>query len=262
MARLNNFLVTRRELGQAAIVDNLFALKSSIPDDDKCITTTEAKAYVHLDESNLSANGNKLPRWQDLRPATVNLINASKTIIVEMDQIGNPYMNTDVFAAQDGVNFRLDPNNNLDGLFFGGPQYSPNLASQVKVGKPFRIVLNKGLNSPEGGSYGWERNGYAVYERWEDDIMVYRDSRFYNAASSPNSVTATYDTIIQPNVKYLFRCYAAPSYSWTASFSSDAQTACGKASECTNFYTTYGSIKDNLIMVNDGISLEGPPLNL
>ncbi len=251
MARLNNFLVTRKELGEAAILDNLFLIKSSIPNDDKCITTAEAKAYVHLDESNLSTNDSKLPRWQDLLPKRAT------NIVVEMDQIGSPYMNTDVFASQAGTTFRLDPNNNLDGLYFGGPQTSPNIGSQVKIGVPFRISFVKGLNTLENGvSYGWERSGYAVYERWENDVMVYRDARFYNSATGPNSVTVNYDTIIQNNTKYLFKCYAVPSYSWTSSFSPDAQVACSKAGDCTNFYTTYGSQLEQSIVVNEGITSE------
>ncbi|PUZ22535.1 hypothetical protein GA0116948_109135 [Chitinophaga costaii] len=60
----------------ANVANGRFAAKAgvTIPNDTKCVTTTEVKTLVWLQESYLPATDNQLPMWQQLVPYFTNTI--------------------------------------------------------------------------------------------------------------------------------------------------------------------------------------------
>lgn len=220
--RSNGFAVTGQEL-QAMVNDKLLLIKSgqSIPNTNRCLTGKEIndRVWVYAGPSGTPAGENYLPLYNyfdnDLQLNVVapspnwlpkfEEINAvrAKSIQFEMNQEGNPYLNCDLFAYKNGSPLRLDPTNNLDGMFFGGPQYSPEMNSSVKVGNLVSVTANFGLNYPEGAptNYGWNANGVGILETYINGALSQRLTTGYKAAVfGPNlqqistSFTVGYDT--------------------------------------------------------------------
>ena len=145
MSRINGYGVTGNEL-QAMVNERILLAKGSIPATNYCLTNSEvfAGAYVYKGSA---PTGTFLPDTLLFAPvqnpfdasnflANFTNINpiGSQSVLFQTDQIANPYLNVDLFGYVNGAPLRLDPGSNLDGLFFGGPQYSPQMNQYVKVG--------------------------------------------------------------------------------------------------------------------------------
>lgn len=236
--RNNDALVTASDI--ATMVDqNLLKYSAQLnAANDKCVTNEEAAASLYIDTSRLLAENvsgkKRLSPYQCFVAKTAQAVGNS--IFVYMDQVGNPYLNSDVFASYNGNPIRLDPDGGLDGLFFGN-QTSPNIAGTVQVGNVLNIGVHAGLPNPDGyGGWGWEADGYIVYERWENGSLVYRYNKYKaQSLSASNFETFTFNTLIQPGINYYFKGYSVVSHRIKTSYHEIApSTACSGVSDCNN----------------------------
>jgi hypothetical protein len=221
MSRINGYGVTGNEL-QAMVNERILLGKGSIPATNRCLTNSEvfAGAYVYQGSAPsgtfipTSVLFPPIPTYLDASNFLANFTNinpiGSQSVLFQMDQIGSPYLNVDLFAQVNGSPLRLDPGSNLDGLFFGGPQYSPQMNQYVKVGNNVSVQANFGLNAQEGANgWGWAVGGYGVLEIWVNEVLTSMQTTGYRApAYSANAVGLSYDFIVQPNTDYRINAYA------------------------------------------------------
>ena len=248
--RSNGYAVTGQEL-QAMVNENILGLKpgQSIPDTNRCLTGKEIndRVYVYAGPSGTPAGENYLPLYNYFDPdlnlnvvapspnwlpkfEQINPIRAG-SIQFELNQIGNPYLNADMFAFRNGSILRLDPANNLDGMFFGGPQYSPEMNTVVKVGNLVSIQANFGLNNPEGSSYGWEADGVGVLEIYTNGTLSQRlTTGMKYGINGPNFQQVTGSFTVAYSTNYYVKAYSMltneyyPCYATTSGV--DACVAC------------------------------------
>jgi hypothetical protein len=227
MSRINGYGVTGNEL-QAMVNERILLGKGSIPATNRCLTNSEvfAGAYVYQGSApsgtflptsplyygdiSLSYNASDfLANFTNINPI------GSQSVLFQMDQIGSPYLNVDLFAQVNGSPLRLDPGSNLDGLFFGGPQYSPQMNQYVKVGNTVSAQANFGLNAQEGANgWGWAVGGYGVLEIWVNEVLTSIQTTGYRPPSySANAVGLSYNFIVQPNTDYRVNAYAVQNLS-------------------------------------------------
>ena len=226
MSRINGYGVTGNEL-QAMVNERILLAKGSIPATNYCLTNSEvfAGAYVYKGSA---PTGTFLPDTLLFAPvqnpfdasnflANFTNINpiGSQSVLFQTDQIANPYLNVDLFGYVNGAPLRLDPGSNLDGLFFGGPQYSPQMNQYVKVGNNVSVQANFGLNAQEGvNEWGWAAGGYGVLEIWVNEVLTSIQTTGYRPpAYSANAVSLSYNFIVQPNTDYRISSYAVQNLS-------------------------------------------------
>jgi hypothetical protein len=239
MARSGNYQITGYEL-QAMVNENLIGQKGSIPQTNRCLTRQEVFNAVYCYAGDSPTNGPFIPysSWQiggtlysgpsPNYTCNYNYIAAipSTSLLFEMSQEGNPYLNVDLFGYVNGSPLRLDPNNGLDGMFFGSPQYSPQMSSAVKVGMTITVQGNYGLNSPEGPSYGWDAPGYGFLEVYANGSLVSNQSVYKSAASSANQQYLYYTFTVQAGVSYYAKAYSLVTYTYDECVGSNAYGAC------------------------------------
>ena len=222
MSRSAGYAVTGNEL-QAMVTERILGLKAAIPQNDYCLTNAQVNNCVYV-YSGDAPSGTFLP-WVDLTVGNVvafgpspnylanfsniNPLVANGTIVFEMNQIGSPYLNCDLFAQVNGAPLRLDPGSNLDGMFFGGPQISANMASAVRIGNLISIQANFGLNNAEApGNFGWNGNGYGVLEVYRNSVLISNQSTAYRTASySANATQLSSSIIVESGVSYYVKAY-------------------------------------------------------
>ena len=173
MARSSNFQVTGNEI-QAMVNERLLGAKASIPATNRCLTRQEVANCVHvyvgdspdggfIPLSNLGGSFGPSPNFT----CNYNYLNPLRTssILFEQQQEGNPYLNSELYGNVNGVPLLLDPANGLNGMFFGGPQYSPQMNAVVRVGNSVYVQANFGLNNAESpGNFGWNADGFGFLE--------------------------------------------------------------------------------------------------
>jgi hypothetical protein len=237
MARNGNGQITGNEL-QAMVNEGLLGLKpgQSIPATNRCLTRKEVvdRVYVYsgladccpgayIPYSSWTENGinyvgpspNYTTRYSDIAP-----IGAS-SILFEMDQVGYPgYLNVDLGGYVNGSPLRLDPGNGLDWLYFGGPQYSPQMSSYVKVGNNVYIQANFGLVNPDGSSYGWDTDGYGFVQVFANGTLIHDYSVFKPHAYSSNLTEHGYTFTVQANTNYYIKAWSVIAYSYYQCYSS------------------------------------------
>jgi hypothetical protein len=158
--------------------------------------------------------------------------------LFELSQEGNPYLNADLFGWVNGRSLLLDPSNGLSGMFFGGPQYSPQMNAAVRVGNSVYVQANFGLPTPDAGSYGWEAPGYGFLEVSANGTLISNQSvfkPFNNSSSTLQSLSYTFT--IQANTNYYIKAYSLVTYSYFNSYSStSADDACdyGLSNNCND----------------------------
>lgn len=244
MARSSNFQITGNEL-QAMVNENLLGLKAgqSIPATNRCLTRQEVANRVHVYTGD-SPDGGFIPNsswtiggvnYTGPSPnftCNYNYLNPlrASSVLFELSQEGNPYLNVDLFGYVNGNALRLDPNNNLDGMFFGGPQYSPQMNAVVRVGNSVYVQANFGLVNPEGPSWGWEAPGYGFLEVYANGNLISNQNIFKNTASSSNLQSLSYTFTVQASTNYYIKAYSLVTYSYFESYSStSADDACTHA---------------------------------
>jgi hypothetical protein len=219
MSRSNGYAITGNEL-QAMVNEHLLLAKGSIPATDRCLTNAEVYngAYVYLGDApsgtflpthdlgggTFGASPNWLANFTNINPV------GSQSVLFEMSQYTSPYLNVDLGGYVNGVALRLDPANNLDYLFFGSPQYSPNMKQYIDVGNILAIQANFGRNDEESpGNWGWQGGGYGVLEIYQNDVLVsVQNTPWRPASTSANASSLTYTLTVQPNVDYYVKAYA------------------------------------------------------
>lgn len=227
MARSSNFQITGNEL-QAMVNENLLGLKAgqSIPATNRCLTRQEVANRVHVYTGD-SPDGGFIPNsswtiggvnYTGPSPnftCNYNYLNPirSSSILFEMSQEGSPYLNTDLFGYVNGNPLRLDPGNNLDGMFFGSPQYSPQMNAVVRVGNSVYVQANFGLPTPDAGSYGWEAPGYGFLEVSANGTLISDQNIFKPANNSSSTLQSlSYTFTVQANTNYYIKAYSLVTY--------------------------------------------------
>jgi hypothetical protein len=216
MSRINGYGVTGNEL-QAMVNERILLAKGSIPATNRCLTNAEVfnGAYVQLGNppgaiplinlggGTFGPSPNFLVDFTNINPI------GSQSVLFELDQNGSPYLNADLFASVNGSPLRLDPGSNLDGLFFGGPQYSPQMNQYVKVGNEVTIQGNFGRDDEEApGNWGWNGGGYGVLEIYQNGVLVNTQTTGWRPATfAPNLSSLTYTFTVQPGVDYYVKAY-------------------------------------------------------
>jgi hypothetical protein len=249
MARSSNFQITGNEL-QAMVNENLLGLKAgqSIPATNRCLTRQEVANRVHVYTGD-SPDGSFIPNssfqdgvnfstgpspnltcnWNYLNPLRAS------SVLFEMSQETNPYQNVDLFGFVNGSALRLDPANNLDGMFFGNPQYSPQMNAVVRVGNSVYVQANFGLINPDGASYGWDAPGFGFLEVSANGTLISNQQifkPFNNTSSTLQSLSYTFT--VQANTNYYIKAYslvAHPNFQCYSSVS--ASEACTLAATGT-----------------------------
>jgi len=222
--RSNGFQITGNEL-QAMVTERILGAKTAIPATTRCLTRAEVLScvYVYAGPQDPPVASIPYTTWPIGGGAYqvgadpnltcsyeyINPLPANGTIVFEMNQVGSPYLNCDLFAQVNGSPLRLDPGSNLDGMFFGGPQYSPNMASAVRIGNLISIQANFGLNNAETpGNFGWNGNGYGVLEVYRNSVLISNQSTAYRTASySANATQLTSSIIVESGVSYYVKAY-------------------------------------------------------
>jgi hypothetical protein len=227
MARSGNYQITGNEL-QAMVNENLIGKKGSIPLTNRCLTRAEVLSgvYCYVGPQELPVSSIPFSEWpiggglvqvgaSPYLTCNYNYITAlpSTSLLFEMSQEGNPYLNVDLFAQANGSPLRLDPGNGLDGMFFGNPQYSPQMSSVVKVGMPISIQANFGLDYAESpGNYGWNAPGYGFLEVYANGSLISDQSLYKTTAYGPNAQQLTYSFNIQSGVSYYVKAWSLVTY--------------------------------------------------
>jgi hypothetical protein len=222
--RSNGFQITGNEL-QAMVTERILGAKTAIPATTRCLTRAEVLSCVYdyagpqdppvaaIPFTTWPLGGGLYQVGADPNLTCsyeyINPLPANGTIVFEMNQVGSPYLNCDLFAQVNGSPLRLDPGSNLDGMFFGGPQYSPNMASAVRIGNLISIQANFGLNNAETpGNFGWNGNGYGVLEVYRNSVLISNQSTAYRTASySANATQLTSSIIVESGVSYYVKAY-------------------------------------------------------
>jgi len=250
--RSNGFAVTGQEL-QGMVNDKLLLLKpgQTIPNTNRCLTGKEIndRVYVYAGPSGTPAGENYLPLYNYFDPdlnlnvvapspnwlpkyEQINAIRAT-SVLFEMNQEGNPYLNCDLFGFVNGSGLRLDPNNNLDGMFFGGPQYSPQMSPSVKVGTSLYVQANFGLNSAEGSSWGWEAPGIGKLEVYANGTLLSNQILWKYPYNGPNLQSLSYTLTVQTGVSYVIKAYSLVAYTFEGCYDvTNAYYACGGNGDC------------------------------
>jgi hypothetical protein len=242
MGRSGNLQITGNEL-QAMVNENLLGLKAgqSIPATNRCLTRQEVVNRVHVYTGD-SPDGSFIPNssyqigntfftgpspnltcnWNYLNPLRAS------SVLFEMSQEGNPYLNTDLFGFVNGSPLRLDPNNGLDGMFFGNPQYSPQMNAVVRVGNSVYVQANFGLGFAESpGNFGWNAPGYGFLEVYANGSLISDQNIFKPQASGPNSTLLGYTFTVQANTNYYIKAYSLVTYGYYNPYSTtSANDAC------------------------------------
>lgn len=247
MGRSGNLQITGNEL-QAMVNERLLGAKAAIPATNRCLTRQEVFNCVHVYAGD-SPDGSSIP-WSYLGGNTYgpspnytcnySYLNPIRTssVLFEMSQEGNPYLNVDLFGYVNGNILRLDPNNGLDGMFFGSPQYSPQMNASVRVGNSVYVQANFGLVNPESGTYGWNADGYGFLEVYANGSLI-SNQQIFKAASpnSPNSQNLNFTFIAQASTNYYIKAYSLVTYGYYEPYStSSANDACvyGLSNNCNN----------------------------
>lgn len=239
MARSGNYQITGNEL-QAMVNENLLLAKTSIPATNRCLTRQEVynSVYVYsgdspdggfIPNSSWTINGVNYTGPSPNYTCNYNYINPLRTssVLFEMSQETNPYQNVDLFGYVNGSPLRLDPNNGLDGMFFGNPQYSPQMNTVVRVGNSVYVQANYGLVNPDGASYGWDAPGYGFLEVSANGTLISNQQLFKPQASSSNLQSLSYTFIAQPNTNYYIKAWSLVTYSYYNAYSTtSAYDAC------------------------------------
>jgi hypothetical protein len=222
--RSNGFQITGNEL-QAMVNERILGAKTAIPATTRCLTRAEVLSCVHVyagpqDPPVASIPFTSWPIGGGVNQTGadpyltcsyeyINPIKANGTIVFEMNQVGSPYLNCDLFAQVNGAPLRLDPGSNLDGMFFGGPQISANMASAINIGNLISIQANFGLDNAETpGNFGWNGNGYGVLEVYRNSVLISNQFTAYRTASySANATQLTSSIIVESGVSYYVKAY-------------------------------------------------------
>lgn len=240
MSRSAGYAVTGNEL-QAMVNQRILGLKAAIPQDDYCLTNAQVFNCVYV-YSGDSPSGTFLP-WVDLSSgntvsfgpspnylvnfSNINPVHATGSIYFQLNQEGNPYLNADLGGYVNGSPLRLDPGSNLDWLYFGGPQDSPNMAGSVRIGNQITVQANFGLPTPDGPSYGWDAPGYGFLQVFANGALIHEQSVFKNASFAPNLTELTHSFIVQAGTNYYVKAWSLITYSYNKSYSTiSANDAC------------------------------------
>ena len=243
MARSGNYQITGNEL-QGMVDDHLLGLRpgQTIPATNRCLTRAEvaSRVFCRVGPQEPPAAAIPFTSWpigggvyqmgaDPYLTCNYNYLNplpATNSLQFELNQEGNPYLNVDLFGYVNGSPLRLDPGSNLDGMFFGGPQYSPNVGSSVWVGASIYIQANFGMNYAESpGNYGWNADGYGFVEVYANGALIHDYSVYKPAAFSNNLVEHGYTFTIAANTDYYIKAWSLVTYEYYMCYSSVSPSA-------------------------------------
>ena len=235
--RSNGFQITGNEL-KAMSNEGLIGVKTSIEQTNRCLTREEVFNSVFC-YAGSAPSGNFIPFTNGVPSPNltcnfeyINPILAS-SVTFWLNQEGNPYLNADLFAYINGNPLRLDPANNLDGMFFGGPQLSPEMRTSTPVGGTIYVQANFGLNSADGASWGWDAPGIGKLEVYANGTLVSNQTLWKYPYSGPNNQSLSYSFTVQAGVTYYVKVYSLVAYAFDHCYHiNNAYYACGGDGEC------------------------------
>jgi hypothetical protein len=236
--RSNGFQITGNEL-KAMSNEGLIGVKTSIEQTNRCLTRAEVFNSVFC-YAGSAPSGNFIPftngtpspnltcNFEYINPILAN------SVTFWLNQEGNPYLNADLFAYINGNPLRLDPANNLDGMFFGGPQISPEMRTSTPVGGTIYVQANFGLNSPESGTdWGWNAPGIGKLEVYANGTLVNNQTLWKYPYSGPNIQSLSYSFTVQAGVTYYVKAYSLVAYAFDYCYHvNNAYYACGGDGDC------------------------------
>ena len=246
MSRSAGYAVTGNEL-QAMVNERILGLKAAIPQNDYCLTNAQVFNSVYV-YSGDSPSGSFIP-WVDLSSggtfsygpspnylanfSNINPVHATGTIVFELNQEGNPYLTAELGGYVNGVPLRLDPANNLDGMFFGGPQLSPEMKTVTPVGSTLYAQANFGLSNIDGSSWGWDAPGIGKLEVYGNGILMSNQTLWKYPYNGSNSQSLSFSFTIQAGVTYLIKAYSLVAYAFDHCYHvNNAYNACGGDGDC------------------------------
>jgi hypothetical protein len=113
-------------------------------------------------------------------------------------------------------------------MFFGNPQYSPQMNAVVRVGNSVYVQANFGLINPDAGSYGWDGPGFGFLEVSANGTLISNQQifkPFNNTSSTLQSLSYTFT--VQANTNYYIKAYSLVTYEYYQCYSStSANDAC------------------------------------
>lgn len=236
--RSNGFQITGNEL-KAMSNEGLIGVKTSIEQTNRCLTRAEVFNSVFC-YAGSAPSGNFIPFTNGVPSPNltcnfeyINPILAS-SVTFWLNQEGNPYLNADLFAYINGNPLRLDPANNLDGMFFGGPQISPEMRTSTPVGGTIYVQANFGLNSPESGTdWGWNTPGIGKLEVYANGTLLSNQTLWKYPYNGPNIQSLSYSFTVQAGVSYYVKAYSLVAYAFDQCYHvNNAYYACGGDGEC------------------------------
>ena len=235
--RSNGFQITGNEL-KAMSNEGLIGVKTSIEQTNRCLTREEVFNSVFC-YAGSAPSGNFIPLTNGVPSPNltcnfeyINPILAN-SVTFWLNQEGNPYLNADLFAYINGNPLRLDPANNLDGMFFGGPQISPEMRTATPVGGTIYVQANFGLNSADGASWGWDAPGIGKLEVYANGTLVSNQTLWKYPYSGPNIQSLSYSFTVQAGVTYYVKAYSLVAYAFDQCYHiNNAYYACGGDGEC------------------------------
>lgn len=246
--RSNGFQITGNEL-KAMYNEGLIGVKTSIEQTDRCLTRAEVfnSVYCYAGPQDPYIPSIPYTSWPigggvyqfgpdpylTCNYEYINPILAS-SVTFWLNQEGNPYLNADLFAYINGNPLKLDPANNLDGMFFGGPQISPEMRTATPVGGTIYVQANFGLNSPEAGSdWGWNAPGIGKLEVYANGTLMSNQTLWKYPVAGPNSQSLNYSFVIQAGVSYYVKAYSLVAYTYDGCYDvTNAYYACGGDGNC------------------------------
>ena len=208
--------------------ENLIGLRpgQTIPATNRCLTRAEVAAKVYARTgpqdpyypsipftswdigggvSQFGASPYLTCNWNYINP-----LPATTSLLFEMNQEGNPYLNCDLGGYVNGSPLRLDPGNNLDWLYFGGPQYSPQMGPSVWVGASIYVQANFGL-ADGGGS--WNADGYGFMEVYANGTLIHDYSIFKPyQPTGPSLSEHGYTFTVQAITNYVIKAWTLITY--------------------------------------------------
>lgn len=243
--RSGAYQITGYEL-QAMVNENIIGQKTAIPQTNRCLTRAEVMNCVYVYGGPQDPYVPSIPytswpigggvyqfgadpyltcSYEYLTPLPCS------SLIFELNQEGNPYLNADLGGYVNGSPLRLDPGSGLDWLYFGGPQYSPQMSSFVKVGMTITVQANFGLVNPDGPSYGWDADGYGFMEVYANGSLIHDWSVFKPHAYGSNLTEHAFSFVIQSNTSYYVKAYSLVTYTYNDCTAGSIFDACYS---CTN----------------------------
>jgi hypothetical protein len=244
-----NYQITGNELREM-VTDHLVGQRpgTTIPATQRCLTRYEVASMIYartgpqeppetpsIPSSTWPIGGGLYQvgpsPWLTCNYNYISPLPTQNSILFELNQVGGvEYLNADLFGQVNGTPLRLDPGNSppLDGMFFGGPQYSPQMNANVWVGSVMSVQANFGRNTIEEypSNWGWNRDGYGFLEVYANGTLIADKSLWKPESHTANLQSLSHSFTVQAGTDYYIKAYSAIGYEYYQCYSDSPSIAC------------------------------------